>query len=118
MMAWVEKHDRLTVAGIFRSLDRGGFGELNEANFYKACERIGIALTPGNMRELKSVLDHRSTGYLKYRPLVQQLSGVPAKEFLAPEVEKLSELVRIKDYIVEDFKQLIDPRLLGQLKHT
>ena len=46
MTAWVEKHDRLTVAGIFRSLDRGGFGELNEANFSKACERIGIALTP------------------------------------------------------------------------
>ena len=71
MSAWVHKHDRITVGGIFRSLDRGGFGELREREFAKACERIGIALSSSNLQKLKSVLDHRSTSYLKYGPLVQ-----------------------------------------------
>ena len=71
MTRWLRKHDRITVPGIFKSLDRGGFGELRESEFAKACERMGIALSPGNIQKLKSVLDHRSTGYLKYAPLVQ-----------------------------------------------
>ena len=86
-----------------RSLDRGGFGELRESEFKSAFERMGISLSVGNMRLLKSKLDHRSTGYLKYNPLIQQLSGIPAKEFLEPAYEKLAELVRTKDYLSEDF---------------
>ena len=70
MSAWVHKHDRVTVGGIFRSLDRGGFGELREREFAKACERIGISLSAKDLKLLKSVLDHRSTGYCKYKPLV------------------------------------------------
>jgi len=104
MTAWLKKHDRVSVGGIMRSLDRGGFGELRESEFAKACERMGISLSASNMRMLKSVLDHRSTGYLKYGPLVQQLAGMPAKEFLDPAIEKLAELVRSKDYLPNDFK--------------
>ena len=71
MTAWLQKHDRISVAGIFRSLDRGGFGELREAEFKKACERMGILLSARDVQKLKTVLDHRSTSYLKYGPLVQ-----------------------------------------------
>ena len=117
MSAWLLKHDRVTVGGIFRSLDRGGFGELREREFAKACERMGISLSAKDLKLLKSVLDHRSTGYCKYKPLVQQLSGMPAKEFLDPAIEKLAELARSKDYLEEDFKQLIDPRQRGKMSH-
>lgn len=91
-------------------MDRGGFGELREREFAKACERMGILLSSSNLQKLKTVLDHRSTSYLKYGPLVQQLSGIPTKEFLSPAIEKLAELVRTKDYLPDDFKQIIDPR--------
>lgn len=118
MTSWLQKHDRITVGGIFRSLDRGGFGELREREFAKACERMGISLSTSNLQKLKSVLDHRSTSYLKYGPLVQQLSGIPTKEFLNPAIEKLAELVRTKDFLPQDFTNLIDPRSNGQMKHT
>ena len=71
MTKWLEKHDRISFAGIFRSLDRGAFGELRERDFGRACERMGISLTSSDLQKLKSVLDHRSTGYYKYKPLVQ-----------------------------------------------
>ena len=71
MTDWLQKHDRISFAGIFRSLDRGSFGELREREFAKACARMGIALTSSDLQKLKSILDHRSTGYFKYKPLVQ-----------------------------------------------
>jgi len=49
MAAWLHKHDRITIGGIFRSLDRGGFGELREREFAKACERMGILLSSSNL---------------------------------------------------------------------
>lgn len=70
MTAWLQKFNRISVGGIMRSLDRGGFGELRESEFKNACERMGMSISVGNMRLLKSVLDHRSTGYVKYGPLV------------------------------------------------
>ena len=91
------------MGGIFRSLDRGGFGELREREFSKACERMGVSLTSQNLQKLKTVLDPRSTGYLKYGPLVQQLTGIPAKAFLDPAIEKLAEYARTKDLLPEDF---------------
>lgn len=42
---------------------------------------------------------------------------MPAKEFLDPAIEKLAELARSKDYLEEDFKQLIDPRSRGKMSH-
>lgn len=42
---------------------------------------------------------------------------MPAKEFLDPAIEKLAELARSKDYLEEDFKQLIDPRSKGRMSH-
>ena len=110
MYAWLQKYNRVSVGGIFKSLDRGGFGELRESEFSKACERMGIALSPRDLQKLKSCLDHRSTGYLKYGPLVQQMAGIPAKEFLDPTIQKLAELCREKDYLRADFVQLVDPQ--------
>ena len=110
MTTWLQKHDRITIGGIFRSLDRGGFGELREREFAKACERMGMSLSTSNIQKLKTVLDHRSTSYLKYGPLVQQLSGIPTKEFLNPAIEKLAEYVRTKDLLPQDFTNLIDPQ--------
>lgn len=78
---------------------------------------MGIALTSGDLQKLKSILDHRSTGYYKYKPLVQQLSGIPSREFLEPSIEKLAELARSKDFMPEDFESLIDPRHDGMMKH-
>lgn len=117
MSDWLDKHNRITVGAIFRSLDRGGFGELREKEFSRACDRMGIDLSRTDLKLLKSVLDHRSTGYLKYKPLVQQLSGMPAKVFLDPAIEKLAEYVRQKDLLAEEFQQLLDPRLRGQVKY-
>ncbi len=71
MSAWLEKHNRVTIGPIFRSLDRGGFGELREKEFSRACDRMGIDLSKNDLKLLRSVLDHRSTGYLKYKPIVQ-----------------------------------------------
>lgn len=33
MSVWLQKHNRISVSGILRSLDRGGFGELRESEF-------------------------------------------------------------------------------------
>ena len=49
MTTWLQKHDRITIGGIFRSLDRGGFGELREREFAKACERMGMSLSTSNI---------------------------------------------------------------------
>ena len=63
------------------------------------------------------MLDHRSTGYLKYKPIVQQLSGMPAKVFLDPAIEKLAEYARQKDLLAEEFHLLLDRNQRGQMKH-
>ena len=78
---------------------------------------MGIALTNSDLQKLKSILDHRSTGYFKYKPLVQQLSGIPSKEFLDPTIEKLAELARSKDLMPEDFESQIDLRHVGMMNH-
>ena len=52
MEAWVKKYDRITVGGIFRSLDRGRFGELKQEDFGRAFQRIGIALSQSNLQKL------------------------------------------------------------------
>jgi hypothetical protein len=64
---------------------------------------MGMVLSRKDLQLLKTVLDHRSTGYLKYKPLVQQLAGMPAKVFLEPVIEKLAEYVSTKDLLAEEF---------------
>ena len=70
MTSWLKKNDRVTVGPIFRSLDRGRFGELKEADFRNACRRMGIELSQSNLSKLQEVLDKKRTGYLKYGPIV------------------------------------------------
>ena len=113
MTAWLQKFNRVSVGGILRSLDRGGFGELRESEFAKAFERMGIALSAKDIELLRGALDQRRTGYLKYGPLIQQLAGIPAKEFIDVRIEKLAEYARTKDFLPDDFKQLIDTRGAG-----
>lgn len=115
---WFTKNNRITVGLILKSLDRGGFGELRDREFNMAFERMGVVLSATDNKFLKSVLDHRTTGFLKYGPLVRQLQGIPTKDFLFSGLEKLAELVRQKDLLREDFTYMVDSRTRGVLQYS
>ena len=53
------------------------------------------------MQLIKEALDPRDIGFIKYQPLIMQLSGVPMKEFVKPELEKLAMLVVTRDLMKE-----------------
>jgi len=107
MTAIIKKNDRVTVGPIFRSLDRGRFGELKEADFRSACRRMGIELSQSNVSKLQEVLDKKRTGYLKYGPIVHHLSGMPTKEFINPAITKLAYFIQSQDLEVQEFKRLL-----------
>lgn len=46
---------------------------------------------------IKDILDHRNIGFIKYRPLIRELSGVPQLEFIVKEIQKLAKLVESRD---------------------
>ena len=56
------------------------------------------------------MLDPRHIGFLRYRPLVRELQGIPQLEFMAKEVFKLAKLVEARDLTEREFKSLVDPR--------
>jgi hypothetical protein len=74
---WIKSNPRITVSSIFRSLDKGNFGELSEQDMARGFAKIGVVLKPAEFRLLKEKLDPRSVGYLKIEPLVRQLQGIP-----------------------------------------
>jgi len=39
--------------------------------------KIGIKLREKEKQALKMVLDPKNLGYIKYRPLIRELSGIP-----------------------------------------
>ena len=109
MKEWLTKNDRLTVRPIFHSVDQGGFGEIKEATFVKAFARLGIQLKPSEITLLKKVLDPRQVGFLKYTPLVNNLQGIPQKEFVSPAIEKLALYAISKDLTRDKFRDQLDP---------
>ena len=61
------------------------------------------------------MLDPKSTGYFKYGPIVQQLEGMPTKEFVNKPVLKLSEFAYTKDLLKEEFAGMLDSGARGRL---
>lgn len=43
--------------------------------------KIGVELRPGEKRALLKVLDPKNIGFLRYRPLLLELQGVPQLDF-------------------------------------
>ena len=60
----------------------------------------------------------RSTGYLKYGPLVQELAGIPHEDFLHPIIKKLADWCRRKDVMPDEFKRRVDDRRQGRVTHS
>lgn len=77
MRAWLTRNDRLTIKSIFESLDKDNFGELSIEKFEIAMKKIGIKLRLSEKRIIQEVLDPRNIGYIRYRPLIKELSGIP-----------------------------------------
>lgn len=106
---WMAKNERLTLKSIFESIDRENYGELTEAKFEQALAKIGVQLRQQEKRMLKDYLDSRSIGFLKYRPLVREMQGVPQLDFILKEVQKIARLVEARDLNEEQFRLLMDP---------
>lgn len=81
--------------------------------------KIGVELRPGEKRALLKVLDPKNIGFLRYRPLLLELQGVPQLDFFtvqAPELLRLARgLVESHDVEEADFKKLIDPTSAGMM---
>ena len=77
MRAWLNRNDRLTLKSVFESMDKENFGELNESNFDKAMLKIGIKLRAAERKIVKDVLDPKKIGFIRYRPLIRELQGIP-----------------------------------------
>ena len=73
-------------------------------------KRIGVELRVKEKRLLKDALDPRNIGFMKYRPLLRELQGMPKIDFIAPEVLRLAKsVVEGRDLDEAQFKKLIDP---------
>lgn len=103
MKAWLEKNQRLTVKSIFEAMDKENFGELTDQKFDLALAKIGVKLREKERHALKQILDPKGLGYLKYRPLVRELSGIPQLEFLPVEIVKLAKLVEFRNLTIAMF---------------
>ena len=68
------------------------------------------------MKLLREVLDPDQVGFLKYKPFVMRLDGVPMIQFISPELKKLAMLVVERDASAEDFSREIDPRKVESMK--
>lgn len=112
LKAWLSRKENqsLSVRSIFESLDRQNFGELKEPDFDLALKKVGVLLRADEKKLLKNVLEANGTGYLKYRPLLNEISGIPQLDFVIPEVSRLARnLVETRDLNEDLFKQLVDP---------
>lgn len=63
----------MTLKSIFEAMDKENFGELSEMRFLQALEKVGVRLRQQEIRMVKEVLDPRSIGFFRYRPLVREL---------------------------------------------
>ena len=56
------------------------------------------------------MLDPRSLGFMKYRPLLKEIQGVPQLDFLPNEIVRLAKsVVEARDLDEQMFKRLFDP---------
>jgi len=126
LKAWLGRSENqsLTVRTIFESLDLQNFGELTDAKFEIALRKIGVDMRPKEKRMLKEVLDPRNIGFMKYRPLLRELQGIPQLDFISNEVTRLAvQIVEVRDLDEPLFKKLVDPNhlemmTLDQLKES
>lgn len=58
---------------------------------------------------VKDVLDPKNIGFMRYRPLVRELLGIPQLDFMQKEVIKVAKLLEARDLNREMFIKLIDP---------
>lgn len=91
--SWLEKNDRITFREILRSADKGNFGDLKESEFISCFKKMGIKLTPEEIRLLKQKLDLKSNNLFEYLPLLKALSGFPTKQFLPLSLIKFAKFV-------------------------
>jgi hypothetical protein len=113
------ENQSLTVRTIFESLDTQNFGELTESKFEIAMHKIGVELRPKDKRILRDTLDPRNLGFLKYRPLLRELQGIPMLDFESTEVIRLAKsLVDARDLTEDQFKRLIDPASVEMMSLT
>ena len=54
--------------------------------------KIGVTLRQQEKIMLKNILDPKNIGFIKYRPLVRELLGVPQLEFISKELQRLGRL--------------------------
>jgi hypothetical protein len=79
LRAWLNRKENqsLSVKSIFESLDRQNFGELREDDFELALKKVGVEVRAGEKRLFKASLEANGTGYLRYRPLLNEVVGIP-----------------------------------------
>ena len=117
ILAWLARNDRLTVRTIFKSLDKAFTGTLSQRQFLSAFQRIGIQLVDVEYKVLAQCLDQRSSGFLLYNPLLNEIEGIPQPEFVQEAFQKLAELVIEKDFSEEEFKTLLNPQHAVTMSH-
>lgn len=54
-------------------------------------------MRPKEIALLKEYLDPKHIGYLRYRPLVRELLGIPQLDFMLKEIIKMAKLVEAGD---------------------
>ena len=68
---------------------------------------------------MRDVLDPRNIGFLRYRPLLREIQGVPQLDFISNEVIRIAKsVVETRDLNEEQFKRLIDPTHLEMMSLT
>jgi hypothetical protein len=78
-----------------------------------------VDLRPREKRFLRDILDPKNLGFMKYRPLLREIQGVPQLDFITNEVIRLAKsLVETRDLNEEQFKRLIDPGHLEMMSLT
>jgi hypothetical protein len=53
------------------------FGELQESKFDSAMHKIGVDLRQKEKRFLRDLLDPKNIGFMRYRPLLREIQGIP-----------------------------------------
>lgn len=113
---WLEKNPRLSFREVFRSLDKGNFGDLKESDFLQAFQRIGVLLTSEEIRLLKQKLDLKANNLFEIAPLMRVISGIPTKQFLPLSLIKLAVFVKEMDWTKDDADKKIDARKRGSFE--
>ena len=81
--------------------------------------KLGVDLRAKEKRFLRDVLDPKNLGFLRYRPLLREIQGVPQLDFISNEIVRIAKsVVETRDLNEEQFKRLIDPGHLEMMSLT